>query len=69
MVAGCLDDQSEGAEVLRQWSKTGRIHVVQLDVTKEESVRKLVDYTGKISKSGFCLTLAVICTVKRCAHG
>lgn len=52
VIAGCLDKESEGAEVLRNWSNSGQIHVVQLDVTKDESVKQLVEYTEKSSKNG-----------------
>lgn len=52
VLAGCLDDTSEGAEALRNYSTSGRIHVLQLDVTKEESVNKLVKYTEKLSDRG-----------------
>ncbi|XP_045212656.2 D-beta-hydroxybutyrate dehydrogenase, mitochondrial-like [Mercenaria mercenaria] len=52
VIAGCLDDKSEGAEVLRKWSDSGRIHVVQLDVTCEESVEKLRTYVQKHSPEG-----------------
>ncbi|XP_052262045.1 D-beta-hydroxybutyrate dehydrogenase, mitochondrial-like isoform X1 [Dreissena polymorpha] len=52
VIAGCLDDKSEGAEVLKSWSNTGRIHVVLLDVCSDTSVQNLVEYAKKNSPKG-----------------
>ena len=52
VIAGCLDNKSEGAEILRKWSDSGRIHVVQLDVTSDESVNNLHSYVQKHSPKG-----------------
>lgn len=52
VIAGCLNDKSEGAETLRKWSDSGRIHVIQLDVTSEESVINLHSYVQKHSSKG-----------------
>ena len=52
MIAGCLDPNSEGANALGNWSNTGRLHVVPLDVTKDEQVNKAVEYVEKHCPEG-----------------
>lgn len=52
VIAGCLDDKSDGADTLGKWSDSGRIHVVQLDVTSDESVNNLFSYVQKHSSNG-----------------
>ncbi|XP_060586050.1 D-beta-hydroxybutyrate dehydrogenase, mitochondrial-like [Ruditapes philippinarum] len=52
VVAGCLDNKGDGAEILRKWSDSGRIHVVQLDVTSDQSVASLHTYVQKLSPDG-----------------
>ncbi len=43
--AGCLDEKSNGAiELKRLDEKTGRLHVIRLDVTNQEDVDKALDY-------------------------
>ena len=55
MIAGCLDPNSEGANVLRSWSDSGRIHVVPLDVTKDDQVQKAVEFTKENCPEGIVL--------------
>nr|KAG5714660.1 hypothetical protein BaRGS_000148 [Batillaria attramentaria] len=43
VVAGCLDKSSEGAELLKSCS-TGHLHVLQLDITEEDSVNSCVTF-------------------------
>ena len=52
VIAGCLDVNSEGAEALRNWSDSGRIHVVPLDVTKDEQIQKAVDFVKEHCPEG-----------------
>ena len=52
VVAGCLDVKSEGAEALRNWSDTGRIHVVPLDVTNDEQIQKAVEFVQEHCPEG-----------------
>jgi 3-hydroxybutyrate dehydrogenase len=43
--AGCLDDNSNGAIRLKRFGdETGRLHVIQMDVTKQEDVDKALEY-------------------------
>jgi 3-hydroxybutyrate dehydrogenase len=43
--AGCLDDKSNGAIELKRCDEgTGRLHVIQMDVTKQEEVDKALGY-------------------------
>lgn len=53
MFAGCLSDKSEGAKDLRT-STTGRLHVVGLDITKDEEVAKAVAYVTKVHDKSGC---------------
>ena len=62
MVAGCLNEESDGALELKQWSTNGRIHVVQLDVTDEQSIQNCVKYAEKISKAGKKEFVTITCT-------
>ncbi|KAK7113709.1 D-beta-hydroxybutyrate dehydrogenase, mitochondrial-like [Littorina saxatilis] len=43
VVAGCLDKSSDGAQVLKS-DATGRLHVLQLDITDDDSVNSCVNY-------------------------
>ena len=43
VVAGCLDKSSDGAQLLKSDS-TGHLHILQLDVTDDESVQSCVNY-------------------------
>ena len=52
VIAGCLDPNSEGANALRSLSNTGRLHVVPLDVTKDEQVNKAVEYVKEHCPEG-----------------
>lgn len=52
VIAGCLDPNSEGANALRSWGSTGRLHVVPLDVTKDEQVNKAVEYVKEHCPEG-----------------
>lgn len=51
--AGCLSDQSEGAKNLKL-SKTGRLHVLGLNITKDEEVAKAVAYVNKVHEKTGC---------------
>lgn len=37
VIAGCLDEEGEGAKRLMDQSK-GRIHVIKLDITKQNDI-------------------------------
>jgi len=52
VIAGCLDDQGEGAESLRKWSDSGRIHVIKMDVTSDSDVKSAVEFVKKNCKQG-----------------
>jgi len=49
--AGCLlkDKGGEGAKELQKLASSGRMHVIQLDVTKDEDWKKAADYIAKES--------------------
>lgn len=51
--AGCLSDKSEGAKDLRT-STTGKLHVIGLDITKDEEVAKAVAYVTKVHEKSGC---------------
>ena len=55
VIAGCLDPNSEGANVLSSWSDSGRIHVVPLDVTKDDQVQKAVEFARENCPEGIVL--------------
>lgn len=52
VIAGCLDVNGDGAEALRNWSDTDRIHVVPLDVTNDEQIQKAVEYAQEHCPEG-----------------
>ena len=52
VIAGCLDSNSEGADVLKSWSDSGRIHVISLDVTKDDQVQKAVEFAKEHCPEG-----------------
>jgi len=55
VIAGCLDDKGEGANILRKWSDSGRIHVVKLDVRSDTSVEELVEFTKRHTVNGMLM--------------
>jgi 3-hydroxybutyrate dehydrogenase len=51
--AGCLLGDSDGAQTLRS-STTGRMHVIQLDVTKDTSVEDALKFVKKTISETKC---------------
>lgn len=51
--AGCLSDQSDGAKSLRK-SRTGRLHILGLNITKDDEVAKAVEYVSKVHGKTGC---------------
>ena len=58
VIAGCLDVNGDGAEALRNWSDTDRIHVVPLDVTNDEQIQKAVEYAQEHCPEGTLMILS-----------
>lgn len=57
--AGCLQENSDGANTLKS-STTGRLHVIQLDVTKDKSVEEAVKFVKKTDLKTHCGLWAVV---------
>ena len=51
--AGCLLGDGDGAQTLRS-STTGRMHVIQLDVTKDKSVEDALKFVKKTISETKC---------------
>ena len=57
--AGCLQENSDGATTLKS-STTGRLHVIQLDVTKDKSVEDAVKFVKKTDLKTQCGILIIL---------
>ncbi|XP_052069777.1 D-beta-hydroxybutyrate dehydrogenase, mitochondrial-like isoform X2 [Mytilus californianus] len=57
--AGCLSEQSDGAKNLKA-SKTGRLHVLGLNITKDDEVLKAVTYVTKVHEKSGCGLWALV---------